>query len=247
MAGQDRRCEALVLRHTDYGESDRILTLLTSEYGVQKGFARSARNSRKRFGATVEPFTKAVFHWRSGRGDLWLLQSADLIDAHFGLRLDIRRLSLASYGVELVELLVEEGEAFPRIYELLSSFLAYLDQGGGLPTARLLLELRLTYLLGYIPHLLHCSSCLHIFNNEPIRFDAKRGGSLCLACADNASFEISLGTVGSLSRALNVTHEHFQGFSFGERTCRETQLMFDQVLGLILPREPKSLRFLEQL
>lgn len=247
MGRQDKRCEALVLRYTDYGEADRILTLLTAEHGVQKGFAPSARKSQKRFGATMEPFTKAVFHWREGRGDLWSLQGADLIDAHFGLRQDIKRLAQAGYGVELVELLLEEGESFPKIYELLSSFLDYVDQGGSLVTARLLLELRLVYLLGYVPHLLHCSDCLRIFNNEEIRFDANRGGSLCLECADYSSLKISLGTVGSLARSLKVAHDHFQGFQFGEKTCREAHLALDQVLSLVLPREPKSLKFLAQL
>ncbi len=129
MARNIQRGEALVLRYTDYGEADRILTLLTLEQGVQKGFARGARKSRKRFGATLEPFTKAVFQWRDGRGDLWLLQEADLIEAHFGLRQDISRLSLASYGVELVELLLREGEPQREVYELLDCFLAYLSQG----------------------------------------------------------------------------------------------------------------------
>jgi len=247
MGRQDKRCEALVLRYSDYGEADRILTLLTAEHGLQKGFARSARKSRKRFGATLEPFTKAVFHWREGRGDLLSLQGADLVDAHFGLRHDIKRLALAGYGVELVELLSEEGEPFPRVYELLSSFLGYLDHGGNFEAARLLFELRLIYLLGYIPHLLHCSDCLRVFNHEDIRFDANRGGSLCLDCADSTSLIISLGTVGSLARSLKVAHDHFNGFQFGEKTCREAHLALEQVLGLVLPREPKSLKFLAQL
>lgn len=247
MGKQIGRSEALVLRYTDYGEADRILTLLTVDRGVQKGFARSARKSRKRFGATVEPFTKADFSWQQGKGDLLLLQGADLIDAHFGLRKDIKRLALAGYGVELVELLLEEGEVFREVYELLAAFLHYLDQGGDTKTARLLLELRLVALLGYVPHLLHCSECLHIFKDEEVRFDALRGGSLCLACAGSSAHRIGLGTVGSLSRTLTQAHDRFEGFQFGETTCREALFAMEQVLSLILPREPKSLKFLAQL
>lgn len=247
MGRQVLQSEALVLRYTDYGESDRILSLLTADYGLQKGFARSARKSRKRFGATLEPFTRAVFQWQEGRGSLLSLQGADLLDPHFGLRQDFERLALAGYGVELIELLLEEGDSFRQVYELLSRFLDFLDRGGSPATARLLFELRLVYLLGYVPHLLHCSHCLHIFNHEEIRFDASRGGCLCLACAGPSGHPISLGTVGSLARSLNVAHDCFEGFRFGETTCREALFALEQVLAQILPREPKSLKFLAQL
>ena len=243
-----QRCEALVLRHTNYGESDIILTLFTAEFGLQKGFARSARKSRKRFGAVLEPFTQAVFQWKSGRGDFWFLQDAELIDSRFGLRGNFQRLALASYGVELVGLLLEEGEPFQLVYELLCSFLDYLDRGGDELSARLLFELRLIYMLGYMPHLLHCSECLKVFDNELIRFDATRGGSLCLDCAGLSSgINVELGTIGSLSRSLKVAHQQFAGFSFGQKTLQQSGLILNQVLQQILPREPKSLKFLAQL
>jgi len=239
-----QRCEALVLHHTYYGESDIILTLFTAEYGLQKGFARAARKSRKRFGAVLDPFTQAIFQWKRGRGDFLLLQDAELLNSRFGLRSDLPRLSLASYGVELVTLLLEEGEPSRQIYELLCSFLDYLEPGGDELSARLLFELRLIYLLGYMPHLLHCSECLKIFDCEMIRFDANRGGSLCLDCAGTAGVSIDLGTVGSLARTLNVSHEQFQGFSFGPKTLQQSGLILTQILQQILPREPKSLKFL---
>ena len=247
MAHLLRRCEALVLRYTDYGESDRILTLFTAEYGLQKGFAKGARKSRKRFGATLEPFTQAVFYWRKGRGEFWFLQDAELINLRLGLRNDLQLLALASYGIELVELLLEEGEVHQRIYELLCSFLDYLDHGGDGSIARLLFELRLIYLLGYMPHLLHCSECLKIFNNELIRFDVNRGGSLCLDCAGTSGLAVGLGTIGSLARSLKVTHQQFDGFHFGQKTLNEASQILGHVLQQILSREPKSLKFLSQL
>jgi len=240
-------CEAIVLRHTDFGESDRIVTLFTAEYGLQKGFAKAARKSRKRFGSTLEPFTQAVFQWKAGRGAFWLLLDAELISSRLGLRDNLQRLALASYGVELVVLLLEEGEPHQLIYELLGGFLDYLEQGGNGSTARLLFELRLIYLLGYMPHLLHCSDCLKIFEKEPIRFDSSRGGSLCLDCAGSTGTVVDLGTIGSLARSLKVAPQQFAGFHFGQKTIQEAGLILSQVLQQILPREPKSLKFFSQL
>lgn len=244
MPGRTERCEALVLRHVDYAEADRIVSLLTAEFGVQKGFARAARKSRKRFGAALEPFSQVVALWRPGRGQLWLLQEMELLSSRTGLRTDLQRIALASYAVELVEQLLEEGQPHPQIFQLICAFLDFLDQGGDTDSARLLLELRLVYLLGYIPHLLHCSECLKVFVDEPVRFDASRGGSLCLQCSAGSGMEIGLGTIGSLARTLNVTHQQFSGFHFGKQTLTEAGKMLGQVLDGVLPRQLKSIKFL---
>lgn len=244
MPGRTERSEALVLRHIDYAESDRIVSLLTTEFGVQKGFAKAARKSRKRFGAALEPFSQVVVYWRPGRGQLWSLQEMELLSSRTGLRTDLRRLALASYAVELVEQLLEEGQPHPHVFELVCAYLDFLDQGGDTDSARLLLELRFVYLLGYIPHLLHCSECLKIFSDEPIRFAADRGGSLCLQCAAGSGMPVGLGTIGSLARTLNVTHQQFSGFHFGPQTLLEGGQVLAQVLNQVLPRPLKSLKFL---
>jgi len=244
MPGRSEQCEALVLRHIDYAEADRIVSLLTADFGLQKGFAKSARNSRKRFGAALEPFSQVIAHWRSGKGQLWSLQEVELLNSRSGLRTEFSRLALASYAIELVELLVEEGESYPQIYQLVCAFLDFLDQGGSVDSSRLLLELRLVYLLGYIPHLLHCSECLKIFVDEPVRFDANRGGSLCQQCAAGGGISIGLGTIGSLARSLKVTHQQFSGFQFGPQTLAEGGMLLSQVLNTVLPRQPKTLKFL---
>jgi len=244
MSQQLHHCEAVVLHHTYYGEADIILNLFTPEYGLQQGFAKSARKSRKRFGAVLEPFTQAIFYWRPGRGSLWLLQEAELMTTRSGLRKDLQQLALASYGVELVSLLLENGEPQQRVFELLCSFLDHLENGGDESVARLLFELRLIYLLGYMPHLLHCSECLKIFSHENVWFDAKRGGSLCRECAGSTDVSVALGTLGSLARTLRVSHCQFSGFRFGVKTLHEANLILQQVLQQIVPREPKSLKFL---
>lgn len=248
MARLPQKSEGVVLRHVDYGEADRIITLLTVDNGLMKAFARSARKSVKRFGASIEPYTKATIHWTPGRGDLLSLQSAELLTARLGLRQDFKSLALSGYAVELVEMLVDEGEPCPRVYELINGFLDFLDNGGDQDTGRVLFELRLVSTLGYVPHFLHCSECFHVFDNESIRFDAGRGGSLCLRCAgDGSPLTVTQGTLGSLARSLKAHYGLFDGFRFGETTIYESRLIFDQVLSSLLPKEPKSLKFLAQL
>src|SRR5512145_2747991 len=128
--------DAIILRHLDYGEADRIVTFLTPGHGRLKGFARGARKSRKRFGAALEPFAKVRLHWSSRGGELLGLREAELLDLHVGLRSDLDAIALASYACELVEQLLGDAHGHPGAYVLLAALLDHLAApGGATPTA----------------------------------------------------------------------------------------------------------------
>lgn len=244
---EPRNTTAVVLRQLDYGESDLIVSLLSDEGLLLRGFARGGRKSVKRFGAALEPFSLIDVRWQPGRGELLSLLDADLEQAHHGLRESLERLALAGYASELLEMLMQEGEPQPELFALLRGYLEGLCGAADPQQARLLFELRLVQQLGYIPHLLHCSECFVQFAEGDVPFNPARGGSLCPACDDGASpLRVGLGTLGSLSRSLRTPIDLFEGFRLGERTLHEGAAMLASVLQTVLPRTPKSLRFLEQ-
>lgn len=59
--------EAVVLRRSDSGETDRRLTLLTSEFGKLDVIAKGARKPGSRLAGSSEPLVKAVYTWATGR------------------------------------------------------------------------------------------------------------------------------------------------------------------------------------
>lgn len=246
MPSRNCRSEALVMRHIDYGEADRIVTLLTPAHGMIKGFARAARKSRKRFGVSLEPFCRIEVQWRTSGNNLSALQDAELLDARSGLSGDLQKFALACYGIELVEILLHEGEPHIEVYQLLQAYLDCLTVDGDSAVARLLFELRLIQQLGYVPHLLHCSECFVNFTSGQAAFIAERGGSLCLECAGSSPHLLfSVGTLGSLARSLRTPITLFEGFHFGEVTLTEGGKLLDSVFRGVLPRPPKSLHFLQ--
>src|SRR5436853_958418 len=50
--------DALILRTYRYGETDRIVVFVTADRGKKRGVAKNATNSRRRFGAALEPLTR---------------------------------------------------------------------------------------------------------------------------------------------------------------------------------------------
>jgi DNA repair protein RecO (recombination protein O) len=241
------RTEAIVLRHISYGEADLIVSLFSRDKGIIKGFARSAKNSRKRFSSALQPFAQSIFRCRQGKGAMLGLLDADLLFERYGLRTDLKTLAFASYSIEMIELFLGEGEPNEQAFTLLTSCLDFLETGGDPRIARLLFELRLIALLGYLPHLLHCSSCQKIFKDEPVVFDCLRGGSLCPSCSVGGELKVGLGTLGSLSRVLQTPYSSFVGFYFGQRTLNEAGSLLSQVLLQHLSKEPKTMKFMRQI
>ena len=242
-----QQAEAIILRHTPYGEADLVVSFFTSEHGLMKGFARNARRSRKRFGPALESFAQVVMHWtQRTRGELLELKEAELVDLRGGLRTNLEALALAGYGVELSEVFAVEGVDHATEYRLLRSYLDHLQKQGASREARLLMELRLLQLSGTIPHILHCAECYAVFRDGEVAFEVEKGGSLCDACASRfPDLRVHVATLGSLSRCLQTRLEVFDDFRLSEQTLEEGLRMTRAALAPHFSRPLKSLEFLD--
>lgn len=241
--------DAIILRHIDYGESDRIVTFFTPEHGRRKGFARGARKSRKRFGPGLELFAQVRIHWVAPKsGELLSLREVELVDLHTGLRNDLEAMALAGYGCELVEEMIGEDPGHPETYLLLRAFLDHLAANGNTPETRLLFELRLLNHVGYVPHLLHCSECNRGLPAEGVAFDAGRGGALCADCSGRGTgLRLSRMTLGSLSKILRTADDNFADIRLSPQTLQEGGAAIFNAVKVHLHRPLRSLPFLEQL
>jgi hypothetical protein len=72
--------ESIILKGFAYGDTSRILRLLTRQHGVQSVIAKGALRPRSRFGGVLDPFTEglATFNLREGR-DLHTLSGFELL------------------------------------------------------------------------------------------------------------------------------------------------------------------------
>jgi len=241
--------EAIVLRCVNYGDSDRIVSFLTENGYFISGYARSARRSRKRFGSSLEPFSRVSVTWEErANSTLVSLKQCDLLNLHMGLRKNLTVLSLAGYGCELLATLFPDLQENTPIYQLLLAFIEHLD---GLPDnlgeSRLLLELRLLHLSGHMPHLLHCSCCNYVFSEGDVCFAATAGGSLCADCSQGREMKVAVLTLGSLARCLRGPLTRFSGVRLSEKSLQEGLAIISEALKPHLARPLKSLQFLEQL
>jgi len=236
------KLQAFVLSTIDYGDSDRIVSLFTLEHGRLKGFARGAKNSRKRFGAALETFARIEAHVRIKQG-LSGLQQAEIQSIYPHIRGDLSRIASALYACELVDAMTPEGQPLPRLFRLLTVYLDRLETAPASESDRRFFEINLLNILGYRPSLESCSRCgspfdvlgaLHQDDGElACRFCAAGGRSispvtlkLMLAC-------MATGTFGLIT---------FPADSLEQASC-----MLDAAIAAHADRRLKSLEFLRQI
>jgi DNA repair protein RecO (recombination protein O) len=174
---RSQRVEAVVLRHTDWGEADRLLWLYTRELGKLRVVAKGVRKPRSRKAGHLEPFTRVNLLLAWGR-EMYIVTQAEAVDIFLSLRADLVRMSYAAYVVELLDRFTyEEGEN-RTLYRLLAETLERLDHEPDLAFAVRYYEV----LLGFRPQLLHCVQCEAEIQPEDQYFSSERGGVLCPKC-----------------------------------------------------------------
>ena len=143
----------LVLRTTEYKETDRILTVLSADHGLLTMKARGVRSNRSKLKGACQLLTYAEFTVGEAHG-FSSITEATAIEMFPELRTDIVLLSLASYFAQLAEVLSQEDAASPALLPLILNALYALAKLKKPPQlVKAATELRLAALAGYLPEL----------------------------------------------------------------------------------------------
>lgn len=202
------RC--LVLKTSDYGESDKLVTIFSEDKGRVTGLAKGAKLSKKRFVNKLEPFSLLLLTYRQPRtGSLLFVQEADLESAHLTLRHRYDRYVGAIYICELVLKFTRERDPDEELYTLLWWALNALDQGERVTRIVALFHIRLLTTVGYQPDLTHCYGCSSpITTGTRYSLAAGNGTLLCDRCRrtlrDKNSRELPLQTLKFLISAQQL-------------------------------------------
>ena len=177
--------DAIVLRHADYRDYDRMLTLFSPEYGRIDAIARGCRRPRSALVGASEVFCAGQYTINAS-GERHSVTQCEIKDSYYDLRLDYDRLMHGMYYLSLADAAALPSQAAPDIFFLLLKALAHLSYSE-LPAALLTacFEMRYMPLMGYRPQMDRCLICGRPVDG-PARFDAEHGGVVCLSCSSDA-------------------------------------------------------------
>lgn len=151
--------DGIVVRQKNFGEKDRLLTILTRDHGMITAFANGARGPRSPLAASTELLTYSNFVLFEYKGRT-TVDAASAEQVFFGLRQDVELLALGSYLAQLCTEVLPEGEQEPQCLRLLLNSLYLLDAQKRTPDfIKPVFELRLLALSGFMPDLVACGGC----------------------------------------------------------------------------------------
>ena len=242
-----QQVEAVVLRHSDWGEADRILVLYTRETGKLRAIVKGARKLRSRKAGHLEPFTRVRLMLARGR-DLWIVTQAETVDAYLSLREDLQRIGQASYVVELLDRYTYEEGANRQMYTLLVETLRRLAEVDDFFLTVRYYELHLLDLLGFRPELNHCVRCGQVIQPQDQFYSTLLGGVLCPACGSRepTARPVSMPALKFLRHLLRSSYPEAARARVPAVTRLEMESILQQFLTFHLERNLNSPAFIRE-
>jgi len=246
----------VVLRTTPLRESDLLGGQQHAEHGRITAVARGGRKSQRRFAGALQLLVLGRYQLgRPPRGELWNLESADIVRDWHPIASDVVAVAHASYIAELAGALLPTETPEPHALELVVALWDALAAGGPSPAVLRTIEIALLDLAGHRPALDACAACGRSELDAAV-FDPIRGGAICRTCAAisrNAGVRpIDAGALAYLRAAAAVEApgdarplDSDPRFTPGERTAAREALvaMAQHLVGKPL----KSLEYIAKL
>ncbi len=216
------KLNALLLRATDYGENDKMVTLLTAEEGRISAAMKGVRKPSAKLRFAAQPFCFGEYVL-SKNADRYTVIGCSEIESFFDLRYDVDKFYAACAVCETAEAISYEGqgagETFAKCVRALSD-ICLGDEGAELVKF-------LVFALRQAGYAINCNGCF-VCGGEPfgerVRFDMDEGAFTCydcgtgaaasfstyeiLKCAGDAAFDFSQLTRDKIKRALRLLKEY---------------------------------------
>jgi DNA repair protein RecO (recombination protein O) len=250
MSARERvyRTEAIVLRRTDFGEADRLLTAFTPERGKLRLIAKGARKPSSRKSGHVELFSHGQFMVAVGR-NLDIITQAETLEPYLPLREDLLRTTYAYYVAELADAFTAEQDENRPLFELLKDAFGWVCAADDLPLAARYYELHLLGLAGYQPQLFVCGGCKKRLEPEVNYLSAADGSVFCRKCGYDrlGTSEISVNALKVLRFLQTREWDTCRLLRLSPASHAEVEQVMGGYITYHLERRLKSVDFIHQL
>jgi DNA repair protein RecO (recombination protein O) len=239
---------AIVLRHFDLGEADRVLTVLTPHDGKLRLIAKGVRRPTSRLGGTLEPFAELQLVVARAR-TFDVVTQASVGEAWLALRDRLESAATAWYLGEMAERATEEQAYAYPVYAVLRRAFQLLDDGMAPGRVARWFEFGLADALGVRPEVERCVECDRVLEaGETFRWVPSLGGVLCERHPGPPTEVVGLSQdalkVLRAYRRLDI--EAIAALRLPAAVEREVEGAMRRFMRHALEREPRSLAFLDE-
>lgn len=239
--------EALVIREMKIGESDRLVTLFSREYGIIKAFASGAKNLKSKKAGGTALLTYGNFSIKNKNGSLRIYEATP-ITVFFGAGSDIEVLALSQYFCELAYEFAVSGEKNEELLRLVLNSLHFLTKEKRFPPLiKAITELRTAVISGYAPDLVACEECGK-FEDAVMFFNIHDGILRCSECKDSGGFKSVDRTI--LTAMRHIVYSEFRNlysFTIPENKAKELAEITGRYITVQTDHKFSTLEFYESI
>lgn len=242
------RTEALILKRRDFGEADRLLTLLTPTNGRVDAIAKGARKPNTTKTGHVELFTKADMLINRGR-ELDIVTQVVMVEPYLPLREDLQRGAFANYIAELmIRFTGENDEDDTQQFELLENTFQRLCETDDLRLAVRYYEMRLLDLTGFRPELQYCVISQEEIQPENQFFSYEQGGIVSPSQAHLLPnlVPVSLNALKVIRHLQRSSYEQVASLTIPNTIHNDIERIMQGYLTHILERRLQSVDFIRR-
>lgn len=242
----NEKIRGLILKETNFGEADKILTILTEYNGKISVLAKNIRRVKGRFGAGATFLCYSEFEITPSKTELYYLKRATPINNFFKLSESIEKFALATYMGQLVsfavpDCTVNESETLPL---LLNTFYAMETTDRDIRLIKSAFELRLMAEEGFAPQITECALCQS--EEQPFYFNIKEGTVTCNNCSDNGIL-LSNALYMSMLYIIAADVKKLYAFSLGEENLNVLSSIAEKYMTFCMGREIPALDYFNTL
>jgi DNA repair protein RecO (recombination protein O) len=241
--------DAIVLSRFDYGEADRILTLITPTGGKIKAIAKGIRRQKSRIGGSLEPFAELNLLMARGR-TFDVVTQVSVGHAWLNLRDNLESAATAWYLAELADRSLEEHRGAEPVYSILKRAYELLDAGMAPGRVARWYEMHLADELGVRPEVDRCVECDRALAVDGrFRWVPPLGGVLCDRCPGppHDRTGLTLDGLKLLKAYQRQDVEAIAGLRLAVVTEREVESAMRDFIRFVLERDARSLAFLDEI
>lgn len=235
----------MVLRKLDYGETDRIYTLLTREHGKVGALARGVRRTTSRLAPALELFSRVDVQLAHGRSLDIVTQAVRLPGPR--IEANVESTAHASLIAELADRVSEDRHPMEGIYELTVAALVELAREPEPRRASAYFMMVALDFLGYAPRLSSCASCGRPLPEAAAAFSPPAGGFLCENCALPGLHFVSVGALKVLRLMAAADIELYRRLKLDGELMAGVERVLEAQLEHHLDRQLRSLKFLRSM
>ena len=219
------KVKGVILSENNMGDYDKMLTMLTPNFGKISCVAKGARRPKSALLAGTQMFCFGEYMMYQGTST-YHINSCETIEIFYKLRTDLEKLKYAIHINKIVQDVTEENENCFNIMQLyLNALYTISETDKDLDLTISIFKLRLLCILGFTPRILSCTNCKEKDNLS--YFSIKDNGFKCEACArqDKSSLQMSESTKNAIKYTITAPAKKLFSFNLINESLEEFKLI----------------------